>query len=377
MWPEESLSALERQYAALQRALEALPATGTTTQHIHGQLPDLRGDHQHVSLERLLNLEKENANLKEELAKVQDFRERDKDAELDTEAGSDDKEDPKDEDMASDPFQAVGIPGAYVADFRLNQYPPGASPKSASPCANAVLEHEKDESSFLFLPQGTYLSCEFGTSLGKIEGPVNSYTICMDVKIELSSTDDANLSLFSLGWPLPKTESDIIITPDGIVRPPLHEFQAGDLAPKVPSKWCRICVTVSDQEKKIATYIDGVPVGAVTHPLVSATSGRFSMSPHGLLAFAATDEKMSSPRVRLRRIEVHKKAWSAAKVKETARKHWTLSEEIRSMTCLSATQKLQRLTLHGVVSGTRTVPIWKHAAFFGIFADRYVVNGAH
>jgi hypothetical protein len=89
------------------------------------------------------------------------------------------------------------------------------------------------------------------------------------------------------------------------------------------------------------------------------------------LAFAA-EEKMSSPPVRVRRIEGHKKAWSASKVKDACRRHWVLREEVRCMTCMSATQKLKRLSLYGVVSGTRTIPMWRHAAFFAIFTDRCV-----
>jgi hypothetical protein len=380
MWPEDSVPALERQYAALRRALEALPASSAATTVRKDERPlDSRENYQDASTDRFAAMEKEISALKEELANVHSqfrvLREKEKEeAEAEPEAEGDGKDEREDEDMyGSDPFKAVGIPGSFVADFRLSEYPPGTSTKSASPCSAALMEYEKDESSLIFLPQGTYVKCEFGSSLGKIEGPITSYTVSMDVKIELNGTDDVNLSLFSLGWPTPKSELDIIITPEGIVRTPLNEFrQAGDQVVRVPSsKWCRICVTVSDDDKKIATYIDGVPVGTISHSLVNATSGRFSMNPHGFLAFAA-EEKMSSPPVRVRRIEVHKKAWSASKVKDACRRHWVLREEVRCMTCMSATQKLKRLSLYGVVSGTRTIPMWRHAAFFAIFTDRCV-----
>jgi hypothetical protein len=137
---------------------------------------------------------------------------------------------------------------------------------------------------------------------------------------------------------------------------------------KVPSdKWCRICVTVSEQEHKIATYVDGTPVGVVEHECVSSSSGRFSMNPRGFLVFAA-ENSVSSPSARLRRVEVHKRAMTAEQVKEACRKHWILSDEVRALTCLSATERLKRLSLYGI---TKAVPIWKHPAFFGIFTDRY------
>jgi hypothetical protein len=375
MLPADVLPALERQHSALLRALVA--ATDSPVGIDQGDDGVSASVERQVSsgvqpLERLQFLEKENTTLREELTNVQGqvkiLREKERNSDPDGELNEEDKVDDNDEIDESDPFSVVGIVSAYVADFRLNAYPPGTSTSSSA----AVLECEKDQSSFLYLPQGVYLKCEFGTALGKVEGHLHTYTVSMDVKLELTGADDTSVSLFSLGWPAPKPDLDVIITPGGIVRTPLDEFSlAGDELVKVPSnKWCRICVTVSEHDNQIATYVDGEPVGTVEDPCVSATSGRFSMNARGFLVFAAESSTSSQP-VRVRRVEVHRKAMTAEQVKEVARKHWILSEEVRAMTCLSAVQKLKRLSLYGVLTGTRTVPIWKHPAFLGIFTDRY------
>ena len=139
---------------------------------------------------------------------------------------SDDQQDDvalEEEDEAQDdPLKSLseGIVGALVCDLRLNRYPPCAKGIQGFGDKPMFQQRENDESFYLMVPPGASLKLDFGQifAQGDVPQQLPSYTVVIDMLVDLSRIADGGMSLISTAWPEPRDELDVVMMPTGVIK---------------------------------------------------------------------------------------------------------------------------------------------------------------
>jgi hypothetical protein len=160
-------------------------------------------------------------------------------------------------------IQLLASPAAiFTTDFRLKCKTENIT-EHAGPEGTPKYLMETNQSSFLSVPKGAFLGCNFSRmSRTEVEHRISCFTIIMDVRVDHDKLATDGACLVSFQWPIRNDDKNvgrIVITKEGIVRTSLHDFhESANRTAKLRSNhWHRILVSRNPQERRMTIFVDG------------------------------------------------------------------------------------------------------------------------
>eukprot|EP00397_Hematodinium_sp_SG-2012_P000007 GEMP01000007.1.p1 GENE.GEMP01000007.1~~GEMP01000007.1.p1 ORF type:complete len:5820 (+),score=1409.10 GEMP01000007.1:169-17628(+) len=272
----------------------------------------------------------------------------------------------KDDEEEDEEEEENQNPNEKRFDFRFGALPDGVTYIGTAP----ELKLQTNGSTVLEVPKGTILKIPIGFQGNCGDEKINSYTIQMDVCVDLTSLTRQcdGIGLLQAAFPSPHMSDECMLLKSGVVGPPSCSSQevGKNVFPSNDEKWHRISITGEAASNRVNTYVDGIICRSAT--VTGGMDGPFALPRDGFLLFASY-KPQCIPGIKIRHLSFEPIVLNASQISNRKKDHWYYNPFLRKNE-RTLKKMMDNMSLRPLFR--KPHPIWADRAFFTMFGDAYI-----